>query len=294
MSEATVGFIGLGNMGGPMASNLAASGQAMTVFDAAGTQARAPEGATCAGSAEGVAAQCDTVFLSLPDGGAVRSVAAQLASAPGSRVKTIVDTSTIGTGAARAIHAQCLSAGIAFVDAPVSGGRIGAINASIAIMASCHAATFERLTPLLKPMAKNLFHVGERAGLGQAMKVLNNFLSGTAMVATAEAVAFGVGQGLEMSTILDVVNVSSGQNTAISDKFPNRVLTQTYDVGFTSRLFLKDLLLFEEAAKDAGDARPVSPAVVETWRQLEAAQPNCDMTNVYPFLRDRRFESSGD
>ena len=106
-----------------------------------------------------------------------------------------------------------------------------------------------------------------------------------AMAATSEAVAFGVGQGLDMKTMLDVLNVSTGQNTATSDKFPNRILTETFDAGFTSRLMLKDLSLFLEATRAADNAHPLSPDVVALWSKLEERHPNADITEMYRFVQ---------
>jgi len=118
------------------------------------------------------------------------------------------------------------------------------------------------------------------------MKVLNNYLSATAMAATSEAIAFGLRQGLEMGTMLDVLNASSGMNTATADKFPNRVLTGTYDAGFSSTQLNKDLGLYRDAADAIGASLPVSPAVFEVWRRLEAHEPNADITRIYTFVRD--------
>lgn len=122
------------------------------------------------------------------------------------------------------------------------------------------------------------------------MKLLNNFLSGTAMAATSEAVAFGVGQGLEMKTMLDVLNVSTGQNTATKDKFPNRILSESYDAGFLTRLFFKDISLYRDAVTAAGAADPVSPAVAALWRRLNEMDANSDFTHIYPFVRDRKYQ----
>ena len=176
--------------------------------------------------------------------------------------------------------------GIEYVDAPVSGGVSGAVNATLAIMYSGAETTFATLRPVFESMAGNVFRVGSRPGQGQAMKVLNNFLSGTAMAATAEAVAFGVAQGLDMGMILDVVNASSGRNTATADKFPNRVLTGTYDAGFSSTQLNKDLGLYRDAAEAVGASRPVSPAVLDVWRRLEARRPSVDISRLYDFVRD--------
>ena len=205
-----------------------------------------------------------------------------------------MDHSTIGTEAAVRVHALLSGNGIEYVDAPVSGGVSGAVNATLAIMYSGSQATFEKLRPAFEAMAGNVFRVGSDPGQGQAMKVLNNFLSGTAMAATAEAVAFGVRQGLDMKMILDVVNASSGRNTATTDKFPNRVLTGTWDAGFHSTQLNKDLGLYRDAAEATGASRPVSPAVSDLWRHLEAHEPNADISRVYPFVRDMLQEPEED
>ena len=294
MSSNEIGFVGLGNMGRPMVQNLVKSGRAVVVHDAAGTQARAPAGAKLAASNAALASRVEVIHLCVPDGGASESIAREVAGAPERRTRLVVDHSTIGTGAARRVHALLAEHGVEYVDAPISGGVSGAVNATLAIMYSGPEATFDRLRPVFESVAGHVFRVGSRPGQGQAMKVLNNFLSGTAMAATAEAVAFGVAQGLDMRMILDVVNASSGRNTATADKFPNRVLTGTWDAGFSSAQFNKDLGLYGDAAEAVGASRPVSPAVLEVWRRLEAHRPNADITCIYPFVRDAPDRSEDD
>ena len=191
-----VGFIGLGNMGRPMAANLASSIGPLVVYDAAGTQERAPADAICAESARAVSDRADTILLSLPDADAAHSVVTEILTAG---ANTIADLSTIGSKAARELDEICRTAGVEYVDAPVSGGVSGAVAASISVMYSGSAGTLERLRPLFDAIAANVFHVGALAGQGQTMKVLNNFLSGTALAATSEAVAMGVKCGLEMA-----------------------------------------------------------------------------------------------
>ena len=286
MASSAIGFVGLGNMGRPMAANLVKSGREVVVHDAAGTRARAPRGAVPAASNAAVAARVEAVHLCVPDGRASESIAREIAGAPDRRARLVVDHSTIGTAAAVRVHELLAGHGIEYVDAPVSGGVRGAVNAALSIMYSGPEATLERLRPVFESMAGNVFRVGSGPGQGQAMKVLNNFLSGTAMAATAEAVAFGVGQGLDMKMILDVVNASSGRNTATTDKFPDRILSGTYDAGFSSTQFNKDLGLYRDAADAIGAARPVSPAVSDVWRRLEAHEPNADITCIYTFVRD--------
>ena len=294
MVSDAIGFVGLGNMGRPMATNLANSGRAVVVHDAAGTQARAPRGARLAASNAALAATVEVIHLCVPDGRASESIAREVAGAPDRRTRLIVDHSTIGTAAAVHVHALLAGRGVEYVDAPVSGGVNGAVNATLAIMYSGSETTFEALRPVFESMAGNVFRVGSRPGQGQAMKVLNNFLSGTAMAATAEAVAFGVRQGLDMKMILDVVNASSGRNTATTDKFPNRVLTGTWDAGFHSTQLNKDLGLYRDAAEAIGASRPVSPAMSDLWRRLEAHEPNADISRVYPFVRDMPREPEED
>jgi 3-hydroxyisobutyrate dehydrogenase-like beta-hydroxyacid dehydrogenase len=285
MAACPVGFIGLGVMGGPMAANLAASGQALVCFDLAGTAQRTPQGAAAAASSAEVAGAAKIVFLSLPDGPAVKTVAAELIGAPGRIVEVVVDTTTAGIGDAQAAHARFAEAGIAYADAPVSGGRSGAVAGTLAMMVATDNALFERLLPLLTPMAKNAVHVGTRPGQGMTMKLLNNFLSGTAMVATSEAVAFGERQGLDPKTIIDVVNVSSGRNTATSDKFPNRIIPGSYDSGFATRLMAKDMRLYLESVEQAGTTHRLGSAIEGVWSEMVRELPESDFTEIYRFTR---------
>ena len=158
------------------------------------------------------------------------------------------------------------------------------------MMIAAEAATLEPLQPMLAAIAGNRFHVGATVGQGQAMKLLNNFLSGTAMAATAEAVSFGLDHGLDMKTMLEVLNASSGQNTATSDKYPRRVLTGTYDAGFATRLIAKDVALYERCVAASGARSALGAAVCEQWRRADAALPGSDFTRIYDYVRDSRRE----
>ncbi len=290
--ESSVGFIGLGNMGRPMATNLVAAGHHLVVYDAAGTAERAPEGTELAGSSSEVGRRSTVVLFSLPEGEAVRSVAGELASVTPSKVRTVVDTSTIGMATSRQVHKMLADIGIEYVDGPVSGGVAGARSATLAMMCAGSEETIGRLRPLLKPVVRHVFHVGNRPGQAQAMKLLNNFLAATGIAASSEAFAFGERIGLDLRTMVEVVNVSTGRNMATADKFPNRVLTGTYDAGFTSRLLLKDVLLYETAAREAGSAIPIGPHVADVWRRFEDAAPGSDITRMFLFLRSLGLESS--
>ncbi len=288
MNDEPIGFVGLGNMGAPMAANLAAAGWSLVVHDAAGTRERAPRDATVAESVAEIVSRAPTVLLSLPDSAAVEAVGDAILATPSAVTRRVVDTSTIGIAQARRIHGTLAAAGIEYVDAPVSGGVAGARAGTVSIMVSAPAASFDALRPMLEGFTGNLFHVGVEPGQGQAMKLLNNFLSGTAMAATSEAVAFGDSQGLDLATMLGVLNVSTGRNTATSDKFVNRILTGTYDAGFSCPQMNKDLSLYREGLAEAGSADPVSGAVAGIWRDFLETSANADITHIYSFIKNKR------
>jgi 3-hydroxyisobutyrate dehydrogenase len=282
----TIGWIGVGSMGHRMCRHLTAAGHALVVADAASTE-RAPPQARIAMSNAEVAQLANTVILSLPDGTVSEAVARELAAAPGRKVATVIDTSTIGIKAAEVVGGVLDKAGIQFIDAPVSGGTAGADKATLAIMMACPNHSYERFKPLLALMGKP-FHVGPTPGQGQAVKLLNNFLSATALAATSEAIAFGTQQGIEMKVILDIVNASSGRNSATDDKFPRRIMQGKYDAGFTAKLQLKDIGLYLENARAAGIANEVASSVVAVWDKMNTDLPGADITEMYPYTRAGR------
>jgi 3-hydroxyisobutyrate dehydrogenase len=282
----TIGWIGVGSMGHRMSRHLVAAGHPLVVADAASTE-RAPPGATIAQSNAEVAALAGTVILSLPDGNASRAVAREIAGASPRKTRTVIDTSTIGIAAARSVAEILAAAGIEFIDAPVSGGTAGADKATLAIMLACAPASYERVKPVMALMGKP-FYVGPDPGQGQAVKLLNNFLSATALAATSEAIAFGVSQNIPMQTILDIVNVSTGRNSATDDKFPRRIIHGRYDAGFTAKLQLKDIRLYLENARAAGITEEIADTVVKVWTAMDAALPKADICEMYPYTKDGR------
>ncbi|WP_305970744.1 MULTISPECIES: NAD(P)-dependent oxidoreductase [unclassified Mameliella] len=282
----TIGFVGLGQMGEPMAAFIAQGATPLICYDR--VPGRAPEGATEAGSLSEVVASADTLFLSLPDGNIVNAVAAEIAALPDVAGKVVIDMSTIGPAAAKQACAALTGAGMTFIDAPVSGGRQGALKAAITVIWSGPKAELERHQPVLDLFSRNTFHVGDTPGQGQAVKLLNNFLSATAMAASSEAVLFGLSHGVEMKTILDVVKVSTGNNTAIEDKFPNRILTGSYDAGFFAELLNKDVRLYSQFVEEAGTSNLMGQRVAEIWQQVEEAlPPQSDFTRVFEVLEKR-------
>lgn len=286
-SPEVIGFVGLGQMGGPMASNIAKGGAEIIVYDKAGTAERAPAGAKLANSFGDVLSAADTVFLSVPDGPVSIALAKEIAAAEGRRAKVIVDLSTIGPEAAREADGILKAAGVTYIDAPVSGGQAGARAGTITVMWGGPKPVMDAHDKVLKSFAKNIFHCGDTPGQGQSVKVLNNFLSGIAMTATTEAVLYGLSQGVEMKTILDVVNVSTGQNTASADKFPKRIMTETFDAGFATKLLTKDINLFLKNAKAAGTPLTLAATMAAIWNGCDAALPNSDFTRIYEYIRDK-------
>lgn len=287
MAAKAYGFIGLGNMGAPMCGHLCAAGLPIICYDAAGTSERAPEGAEIATDLAAVVAVADTIFLSLPDGPVVSEVAGEIVATAERRAATVVDLSTTGPDVAVAVGASLAEAGIVFVDAPVSGGRSGAVAATLALMCAGPDEAVAALETAFEAIAGNVFQVGKRPGQAQAMKLLNNFLSATAMAATTEAILFGAAHGLEMNTMLAVLNVSSGRNTATGDKFPNRVATGTFDAGFATALMSKDVALYREQVGRAGTPDSVADVVSRLWRETETTLPGSDFTEIYRYLADR-------
>jgi len=280
----TVGWIGVGSMGSRMAANLSKGGYHLVVADMMST-ANAPAGSTIAASNTEVAQSVETVILSVPAGPDSLAIADEFIATPNAKVKTVIDTSTIGIPHAREVAAKLAAHGIEFIDAPVSGGIAGAEAATLAVMMGCAPASYEKYKDMLGCIGKNVFHVGPEAGQGQTVKLLNNFLSATAMAATSEAMAFGTANGLDMRAILDVVNVSSGRNTATMDKFPNRVANEAYDGGFATKMMAKDVRLYCENVASAGTTNRLASMVAESFALLEEAEPGSDFTRIYPFVR---------
>jgi 3-hydroxyisobutyrate dehydrogenase len=283
----TVGFIGLGKMGGPIAANIASARPGLVCFDMAGTADRLPSGSIAATSIADVSQQCGVMLLSVPDGAATLDICAAILAASNSVVETVIDLSTIGPEAATEAATLLTAAGVTYCDGPVSGGAAGARSATISLMFAGPVDVLDAHRNLLESFTGNVFHVGNRAGQGQAMKLANNFLSATALAATSEAVAFGVANGLDMSTMIDVLNVSTGRNSATADKFPNRVVTGTYDAGFSTGHMTKDVGLFDDGAAAAGTARVVAAAVADTWRGCDTALPGSDFTEIWRYVSEQ-------
>jgi 3-hydroxyisobutyrate dehydrogenase-like beta-hydroxyacid dehydrogenase len=268
MPGLSLGFVGLGRMGGPMVGRLLHAGHQVTVFDVV-EAALAPlveRGAARAGSAADAASAAEIVLTSLPNPDVVQQVALGAGGiVEGSKVKVLVDLSTTGPGTATRVAGALEERGIQWVDSPVSGGVKGAREGTLAVMVSCPQATLEVVQPILEIFGK-IFFVGEKPGLAQVAKLGNNLLAAAALVISSEAVVMGVKAGLDPKVMIDIINASSGRNSATQDKFPRAVLPRTFDFGFATGLSYKDVRLCVEEAEALG----VPMVLGSTVRQMLA------------------------
>jgi len=283
MSQQTLGFIGVGRMGGRMAKRLLNAGHGLVIFDtndsAAGPLVEA--GARRVGSAAAVASETEIVFASLPTPPIVHAVALGKGGvAEGSKVKYFVDTSTTGAVYAKRVAEGLAAKGIVAVDAPVSGGLAGAANGTLAVMVSCPDEAFERVKPFTEVLGK-VFRLGTLPGQGQTMKLLNNLLSATAMAISSEAIVMGVKAGLDPSLVIDVLNAGTGRNSATVDKIPRFVIPRKFNLGFQIALLNKDVRLCLEEADALGVPMVVGTAVRQLMAITEATEGHeADMSEM--------------
>jgi len=249
-----IGLIGAGQMGAPMARRLLEAGHALVVFDTNPTaiEPLVALGAISAASPVDVANSAETVFASLPHPAIVReAIIGPNGAIAGQSIRQFVDLSSSGAGTAIEL-AQVLGArGVQCLDAPVSGGPAGAAAGTLTLMASGPRALFHTLQPVLACLGRPVF-IGEKPGSAQTLKLLNNLMSAAAIAITSEALALGVKAGLDPRVMLEVINTSSGRNSATQDKFPNQVLTRRFDFGFSIGLSLKDVRLCLDEARTLG------------------------------------------
>jgi 3-hydroxyisobutyrate dehydrogenase-like beta-hydroxyacid dehydrogenase len=276
-----IGFIGLGKMGFPMARRLIEAGHHLIVFDTRKdvVEQLVARGAEAATSPRDVADRAETVMASLPSLQASLDVATAAGGViEGKRVRRFVDLSTVGSQMAVRIHDLLKKRGIVQIDSPVSGGVAGAEKGTLAVMVSGPRAEFETVKPALEVIGK-VFFIGEKPGSGQTMKLANNFLSATAMVATSEAVVMGVKSGLDPKVMINVINAGSGMNTASRDKFPRSVLPRSFDFGFATGLMVKDVRLALDEIKSLGLSMEVAEAVGRLWEVVIRDEgPESDFT----------------
>ncbi|HWP25335.1 MAG TPA: 3-hydroxyisobutyrate dehydrogenase [Xanthobacteraceae bacterium] len=294
---ARVGFIGLGNMGFPMALNLLKAGHTVTGFDLNQAQVKkfteaggkaAPDVATAASAGE-------VVITMLPAGQEVREVylgtgGVLSAARPGS---LLIDSSTIDVETARAVAAAAEAKGFAMLDAPVSGGVAGAQAATLTFMVGGSGEAFARAKPVLEAMGKNIVHAGG-AGNGQAAKICNNMILGISMIAVSEAFVLAEKLGLEGQKLFDIASKSSGQCWSLTSYCPVPGLVPTapsnrgYQAGFTAAMMLKDLKLAQEAARAAGAATRLGAEATAIYeRYVDGGDAGKDFSGIIQFVRGK-------
>ena len=290
---ADIAFIGLGNMGLPMALNLARAGHGVTGFDLspAAREAATAAGLALADSALECVRRAQVVVTMLPAGRHVRAVWEEIVGAV-PRGALLIDSSTIDVESARAVHELAGAQGLLALDAPVSGGTGGAVAGTLTFMCGGTAEAFAAGKPVLEAMGKRIVHCGG-AGAGQAAKVCNNMILGATMVATCEAFVLAEKLGLDHQALFDVVSTSSGQSWSttsycpVPGPVPASPANNGYKPGFAAALMLKDLLLSQEAAASAGAVTPMGAAAAGLYQRFVAeGSGEVDFSGIIGFLRE--------
>jgi 3-hydroxyisobutyrate dehydrogenase len=290
-----IAFIGLGNMGGPMAANLVKAGHSIAAFDMSkpAVDRIVAAGGESAASANAAATDAEAIVTMLPAGQHVRQVylgdqGLLKAAKPGT---LIIDSSTIDVATARDVHAAAKSARIDFLDAPVSGGVGGATGGTLTFMVGGEDAAFQRAKPILEKMGKNIFHAGG-AGNGQAAKICNNMLLAISMIGTCEAFVLAEKLGLDHETLFKISSTASGQCWSLTSycpvpgPVPASPANRDYQAGFTAAMMLKDLKLAQSAAQAAGAATPLGAQATALYTLFESAGAGGrDFSGIIQLLR---------
>ena len=293
-----IGFIGLGNMGGPMAVNLVKAGHEVKVFDMSGAavEKAVAAGARGGASAVDVAKEAAIVITMLPAGQHVRQVylgdSGLLANVQEGTL--LIDSSTIDVGTARDVHAAARLVRAAFLDAPVSGGTGGATAGTLTFMVGGEDQAFARAKPVLEKMGKNIFHAGG-GGNGQAAKICNNMLLGISMIGTCEAFVLAEKLGLAHETLYKISSTASGQCWSLTSycpvpgPVPASPANRDYQAGFTAAMMLKDLKLAQTAALASGASTPLGAQAAALYSLYEASGAGAlDFSGIIQMLRGHR------
>jgi 3-hydroxyisobutyrate dehydrogenase len=291
---ANIGFIGLGNMGGPMAANLVKSGERVLGFDVveASRQASASDGVQIVATARGCVENADTVISMLPAGEHVLSVWNEVLPVA-NQGALFIDCSTIDVASARKAHDLAAERGIATLDAPVSGGVGGAKGATLTFMVGGSHAAFTRGRPVLERMGKRVVHCGE-AGNGQVAKICNNMILGVSMIAVSEAFVLGEKLGLSHQALFDVASASSGQCWSLTSycpvpgPVPASPANNDYKPGFAAALMLKDLKLAKEAAQSVQAKTTLGTQAAEIYQHFaQEGHSGMDFSAIIRLVRGR-------
>ncbi|MDF1796527.1 MAG: 3-hydroxyisobutyrate dehydrogenase [Coxiellaceae bacterium] len=291
---AIIGFIGLGHMGQPMAENLIKAGHDLVVFDLAEAPVKAlvSQGAKAAASVAELADQVDIAITMLQTGDQVKSVCFGDDSLFNHIKKgsMYLDCSTIDVESSREVHNKAKDAGLDMLDAPVSGGVLGAQAATLTFMAGGDESVFEEAKPLFEAMGKNIIHAGQ-AGNGQVAKICNNMILGASMIAVSEGFILGESLGLDAKTLFDISSTASAQCWSMTTYcpapgvLPNVPSSNDYKAGFSGSMMLKDMHLSQAAAKHAEAATPLSKAATRMYEKfVENGGGDLDFSGIYQML----------
>ncbi|MGE0499942.1 MAG: 3-hydroxyisobutyrate dehydrogenase [Rhizobiaceae bacterium] len=288
----TIAFIGLGNMGNPMAANLVKAGHAVHGFDLVPENLKVAKdnGVTVMANAPAAVKDAEVVITMLPAGKHVLSVWEDIAGKT-AKGALLVDCSTIDVESSRKAHAIAAEHGLASIDAPVSGGTGGATAGTLTFMTGGSKEAFARAEPILKPMAGRIVHCGD-AGSGQAAKICNNMILGISMIGVGEAFVLAEKLGLSHQALFDVASTSSGQCWSLTTycpvpgPVPNSPANRDYKPGFAAALMLKDLKLSQEAAQAAGAVTPLGAEATQLYALFDAmGHGGADFSGIIRFLR---------
>ena len=292
---AQIGFIGLGNMGFPMARNLIKAGHTVTGYDVstAASDRFASDGGVAATALDMTCMGAEVIITMLPVGKDVREVylgrGGVLASAQNDAL--LIDASTVDVETARAVAAAAQVNELAMVDAPVSGGVAGAEAGTLTFMVGGSDRAFERAKPILEAMGKTIVHAGG-PGHGQAVKICNNMILGVSMIAVSEAFVLAEKLGLDKQKLFDIASKSSGQCWSMTNycpvpgPVPNSPANRDYQAGFTAAMMLKDLKLAQEAAKAAGTETPMGAEAAALYgRYVDSGEASRDFSGIVRFIR---------
>lgn len=290
VGKSTVGFIGIGKMGLPMATRIAGQGYPLRVYDTSAAALKticALSGVQAANSLADIGRACEVVILMLPDSAVVRKVlfgdkdglAAQLRKG-----SVVIDMSSSNPSATREFGPRLEAAGVGFIDAPVSGGVKRAVDGTLAIMAGGEHALIERVRPLLSTMGKTIVETG-MLGSGHAMKALNNYVSAAGLLAACEALKVGADFGIAPDKIVAVLNVGTGKNNSTENKLMQFIVSGKFNSGFSLGLMKKDINIATDLAKSLGSETLLGEVLLESWAAAEAKlSGKADHTEIYRML----------
>jgi 3-hydroxyisobutyrate dehydrogenase-like beta-hydroxyacid dehydrogenase len=289
------GYLGVGNMGQPMAHKLLDAGHGLTIYDIneAAMQPLLERQARRANSPRELADRCEIVFVSLPTLAAFREVAFGAEGLDkGSTMKLLVNTCTIGVPFVKEIETAMAARGVTVVDCPISGGPPGAREGTLSVMVSGDPAAVERVMPMISLWGRTLTVAGDKPGAAQVLKLTNNILSAVALAATAEALVMGAKGGLDPEVMVKAISTGSGRNSAVQSKFPDAVLTRSFDYGAEMHILMKDIDLAIAQGEELGVPMWVCQAARLVFKHaMHQGAAKEDLTAIVKYIeRDARFE----